>query len=189
MRDSSHRRQPDGVVVGAVVDGAEVDGAAEVGVGVGAEVDGDGVGVGAEVGVGVGVGVGAEVDGDGDGDEDDAEGDAEAEAEAEGEADAECEAEEDADGEDLADAGDDLAAPGEAERLGETVAAGSVTKREGTMEFAVGAYGANDDTGEDRDGAAVEPPASACTELADPVGPVVGDCLPAADGALPWLEL
>jgi hypothetical protein len=187
MRDSSHRRQPDGVVVGAVVDGAEVDGAAEVGVGVGAEVDGDGVGVGAEVGVGVGVG--AEVDGDGDEDEDDAEGDAEAEGEAEGEADAECEAEEDADGEDLADAGDDLAAPGEAERLGETVAAGSVTKREGTMAFAVGAYGANDDTGEDRDGAAVEPPASACTELADPVGPVVGDCPPAADGALPWLEL
>jgi hypothetical protein len=160
------------VVVGAVVDGAEVDGAGEVGVGDGAELDG--VGDGAELD---GVGDGAELDGVGDGAELDGVGDGEGETEAD--ADAE---EEDADGEGLAD-------PDEAEGLGETVTGGSVTKSEGTMAFAVGAYGLSADAGEDRGDATGEPPASARTELTDPVGPVVGDCLPAADGALPWLKL
>ena len=153
------------MVVGAVVDGAEVVGVGEVGVGDGAEVVGVGVGDGADVdGVGVG-----DVDGVGVG-----VGDVDGEGEA------------DADGEDLAD-------PDEAEGLGETVTGGSVTKSEGTMAFAVGAYGLDADAGEDRgdamDAMMGEPPASAPPELTDPVGPVVGDCLPVADGALPWLEL
>ena len=64
-----------------------------------------------------------------------------------------------------------------------------MVKSMGTTAFAPGAYGLNADTGEDRGGAAEERPASAGTELTDPVGPAVGDCLPAAAEALPWLKL
>jgi len=173
--------------VGAVVDGAEVVGVGEVGVGDGAEVVGVGVGDGADVdGVGVGdvdgVGVGVgDVDGVGVGDVDGV-----GVGVGVGVGDVDGEGEADADGEDLAD-------PDEAEGLGETVTGGSVTKSEGTMAFAVGAYGLDADAGEDRgdamDAMMGEPPASAPPELTDPVGPVVGDCLPVADGALPWLEL